>query len=71
MFSLLISDLTFVFLLLSLLVTTVVPVRPDISMFFFFRFMSEKKLFTQICFTKYQTYLVKQWNNFTHETRMC
>jgi Na+-transporting methylmalonyl-CoA/oxaloacetate decarboxylase gamma subunit len=54
------SDLTFVFLLLSLLVF----VQPDISKIFF-RIMSEKKkLFTQKYATNYETYLENQLNNF-------
>jgi hypothetical protein len=57
-FSLLISDLTFVFLLI---VDKLVYVHPDISMIFF-RFMSENSW--HICATKYQTYLEKQLNNF-------
>jgi Na+-transporting methylmalonyl-CoA/oxaloacetate decarboxylase gamma subunit len=62
---LLISNLTFVFLLLSLLVS----VQPDISKIFF-RIMSQnncshtKQLFTQKCATNYQTYLENQLNNF-------
>jgi len=57
--TLLISDLTFVFLLLSLLVSF----QPDISKIFF-RIMSENKLFTQKCATNYQTYLENQLNKF-------
>jgi len=57
--TLFISDLTFVFLLLSLLVS----VQTDISKIFF-RNRSEKQLFTQKCITNYQTYLGNQLNNF-------
>jgi hypothetical protein len=57
--SLLISDFTFVFLLLSLLVSG----QPDISKFFF-SYHEWKQLFTQKCATNYQTYLEKQLNNF-------
>jgi hypothetical protein len=57
--SLLISDLTFVFLLLSLLVS----VQPDISKIFF-SYPEWKQLFTQKCATNYQTYLENQLNNF-------
>ena len=56
---LLISDLTFVFLLLSLSVC----VQPDISKIFF-SYHEWKQLFTQKCATKYQTYLENKLNNF-------
>ena len=57
--SLLISDLTFVFLLLSLLVS----VQPDISNIFF-SYHEWKQLFTQKCATNYHIYLENQLNNF-------
>ena len=61
--TLLISDVNFVFLLLSLLVS----VQPDIWKIFFP--IAREKLFTQKCATNYQTYLENQlndvwtWNN--------
>jgi hypothetical protein len=59
--SLLISDLTFMFLLLLLFVS----VQPDISkIFFFFRILRDKQLFTQKCATNYQAYLENKFNNF-------
>ena len=74
--TLLISDLTFVFLLLSLLVS----VPPDISKIFSSYHVWKqlftqnncshkttvytKQLFTQKCATNYQTYLENQMNNF-------
>jgi len=55
-FTLLISDLTFVFLLVSLLVS----VQPDIWKYFFVSIVKTtvhtKQLFTQKCATNYQTY---------------
>jgi len=57
--SLLISDLTFVFLLLSLSVS----VQPDVSKILF-SYHKWKQLFTQKCATNYQTYLENKLNNF-------
>ena len=57
--TLLISDLMFVFLLLSLLVS----VQPDISKIFF-SYHEWKQLLTQKCYTNYQTYFANQLNNF-------
>jgi len=59
--TLLISDLTFVFLLLSLLVSF----QPDISKIIF-SYHEWKQLFTQKCATNYQTYLENQlfWLDF-------
>jgi len=57
--TLLISFLSFAFLLLSLLVC----VQPDISKIFF-SYHEWKQLFAQKCATKYQTYLEHQLNNF-------
>jgi len=57
--TLLISDLTFVLLLLSLFVS----VQPDISKNFF-SYHEWKQLFTQKRATNYQTYLENQLNNF-------
>jgi len=59
MLSLLISDLTCVFLLLSLLVT----VQSDISKIFF-RIMSENSCTHKKCATNYQTHMENQLNNF-------
>jgi len=56
--TLLSSDLTFVFLLVSLLVS----VQPDISKILF-SYHEWKQLFTHKCATNYQTYLEKQLNN--------
>jgi len=58
--SLLISDLTFVFVLLSLLLY----VQPDISKIIF-SYHDWKQLFTQKCATNFQTYLENQLNNFS------
>jgi len=55
--TLLISDLTFVFLLLSLLVS----IQSDISKILF-SYHEWKQQFTQKCATNYQTYLEKQLN---------
>jgi len=61
MLSLLITDLTFVFLLLSLLVF----VQPDILKIIF-SYHEWKQLFTQKCATNFQTYLENQlsWLDF-------
>jgi len=57
--SLLISNITFMFLLLSLLVS----VQPDIFKIFF-SYHKWKQLFTQKCATNNQTYLENQLNSF-------
>jgi hypothetical protein len=57
--TLLISDLTFVFLLLSLLVSCSTSFFEDL-----FSYHVWKQLFTQKCSTNYQTYLENQLNNF-------
>jgi len=53
------SDLTFVFLLLSLLVYCSTWCFEDL-----FSYYEWKQLFTQKCVTNYQTYLENQSNNF-------
>jgi Na+-transporting methylmalonyl-CoA/oxaloacetate decarboxylase gamma subunit len=58
--TLLIPDLTFVFLLLSLLVS----VQPDISKIFFFFVLWVKITVHTKSVTNYQTYLENQLNNF-------
>jgi len=57
--SLLISDITFVFLLVSLFIF----VQPDISNIFF-SYHDWKQLFTQKCAAYYQKYLENRLNNF-------